>query len=170
MPTESTKGFLIKSYKNLTPTTRGIVTIGGVIVLGIIAVKVFRYFTGAQTADRQLDRNWNQEADLLLTQEGKKPTITKAQAGAFAEKLHTAMDGYGTDEDSIINVFTHLKTDGDFAYVQAAYGIREVSSGKFNPEPNFKGSLTGALANDLSNTYIKQINNILKSKKISYRI
>ena len=170
MPKESTKSFLISSYKNLTPTTRGVVTLGGVIVLGIVAVKEFRYFTGAQTSERQLDRNWNQEADLLQTQEGKKPTITKAQAGAFAEKLFTAMDGYGTDEDAIINVFSHLKTDGDFAYVQAAYGIREVSSGNWNPEPNYKGSLTGALSNELANSYIKQVNNILKAKKISYRI
>lgn len=170
MPAESTKGFLIKSYKNLTPTTRGVVTIGAVLVLGVVVVKAFRYFTGAQTSDRQLDRNWNQEADLLMTQEGKKPTITKAQAGAFAEKLFTAMNGYGTDEDAILNVFSHLKTDGDFALVQAAYGIREVSSGYLNPEPNYKGSLTGALANDLDNSYIRRINNILKTKKISYRV
>jgi hypothetical protein len=79
------------------------------------------------------------------------------------------MDGYGTDEEQIYGVFKNIKNDADFAMIQNAYGIREISSGAWNPEPNFKGTLSGALTNELSASEKDVLNNILAQKKITYR-
>jgi hypothetical protein len=81
-----------------------------------------------------------------------------------------AMDGYGTDENAIISVFYSLKNNADFLALIAAFGTREISSGSWNPEANFNGTLTAALVSELDISEIITLNNILKAKKITYRI
>ena len=80
------------------------------------------------------------------------------------------MDGYGTDEATIYSVFSKFKNAGDFALVMNAYGVREISSGAWNPEPNFKGTLIGALTSELNVENKTKINKILASKKIPNRV
>ena len=80
------------------------------------------------------------------------------------------MDGYGTDEGTIYSVFRKIKNSGDFALLMNAYGVREISSGAWNPEPNFNGTLVGALTSELSSEDKGKVNKILQSKKIEYKV
>lgn len=173
----SATGFIKKSYMNLPPATRGLVTLVGVGVGIYIVYKIYKSISGTltgevtqQQAGAREDRGWASEADALNQNPATKATISKAQAQSFAQSLFTAMDGYGTDENAIIGVFKNLKNDADFAMVSNAYGVREISSGAFNPEPNYKGSLSGALTSELSQGWKDEINKILASKKIKYRV
>ena len=80
---------------------------------------------------RGQDREAHKELDKLVSS-GAKPTISDNMASSIANQIHTAMDGYGTDEDSIIKAFKKIKNDADFLKVETKYGIRSVSSGRFN--------------------------------------
>jgi hypothetical protein len=169
-------GFLKKSYMNLPPATRGLVTLVGVGVGLYIVYKIYKSVSGtlsgettqAQASSRE-DRNWASEADKLNQNPATKASITNAQALSYAAVLFACMDGYGTDEEQIYGVFRNIKNDADFAMIQNAYGVREISSGSWNPEPNFKGTLSGALTNELSASEKVALNNILAQKKITYR-
>jgi hypothetical protein len=172
----SSMGFLKKSYMNLPPATRGLVTLVGVGVGLYIVYKIYKSVSGtlsgettqAQASSRE-DRNWASEADKLNQNPATKASITNAQALSYAAVLFACMDGYGTDEEQIYGVFRNIKNDADFAMIQNAYGVREISSGSWNPEPNFKGTLSGALTNELSASEKVALNNILAQKKITYR-
>lgn len=174
---KGTTGFLKASYMNLPPATRGLLTVVGVGIGIYVLYKVYKSIAntagGVVTPEKggaQEDRGWNKDIDKLNSNPATRATITQAQASSFASSLFAAMDGYGTDEDRILNIFRQLKNDADYAYVQSAYGVREVSSGAWNPEPNFKGTLSGALSSELDSDYVARINKILADKKISYRL
>jgi len=172
----SSMGFIKKSYMNLPPATRGLITLVGVGVGLFVVYKIYKSVSGtlsgettqAQAGSRE-DRNWASEADKLNQNPATKASITNAQALSYANVLFACMDGYGTDEDQIYGVFKNIKNDADFAMIQNAYGVREISSGAWNPEPNFKGTLSGALTNELSASEKDVLNNILAQKKITYR-
>lgn len=173
----ATVGFLKKSYMNLPPATRGLVTVIGVGVVLFVSYKIYKSITetlsGQLSPDKaaaQEDRGWASEVDKLNQNPATKSTISKAQAASYAAKLFAAMDGYGTDEEAIVAVFNNLKNDADFAMVMNAYGVREISSGAWNPSPNFKGTLSGALTDELDTEWTTKINNLLASKKLKYRV
>jgi hypothetical protein len=169
--------FLKSSYMNLPPATRGLVTVVGVGIGLFVIYKIYKQIqqttSGIVTPDvaaKQEDRGWSRDIDKLNQNPATRATITKAQAASFASSIHAAMDGYGTDEDAINDIFRHLKNDADFAEVANAYGTREVSSGAWNPEPNFNGSMSAALTSEMSTDEKKVANKILADKKITYRI
>lgn len=175
--TSSTGGFIKKSYMNLPPATRGLITVVGVGVGLYIVYKIYQSISGTlsgevtqQQAGTREDKGWAAEADRLNQNPATRSTITKAQAQSYAQSIFTAMDGYGTDEEAILGVFKNIKNDADFAMISNAYGVREVSSGAWNPEPNYKGTMSGALTSELSQSWKDDINKVLAGKKITYRV
>ena len=172
----ATVGFLKKSYMNLPPATRGLVTLVGVGVGLYVVYKIYKSvsdsLSGVETVESSAgkeDRGWASEVDKLNQNPATKATISKAQAQSYAASLFAAMDGYGTDEDAIYSVFSNIKNDADYAMVFNAYGVREISSGAWNPSPNFKGTLSGALTDEMDAEEKQKLNNILAAKKIKYR-
>lgn len=173
----SAVNFLKQSYMNLPPATRGLVTVVGLGVGLYIVYKIYESVSETlsgvetqQSAAAKEDRGWASEVDKLNQNPATKATISKAQAQSYAASLFAAMDGYGTDEDAIISVFNNFKNDADYAMVFNAYGVREISSGAWNPSPNFKGTLSGALTDELDVEYKKKINDLMATKKIKYRV
>ncbi len=100
---------------------------------------------------------------------GAAPTLPEAKLKDIANKLYEAMDGYGTNNEAIKNQIALLKNNDDFMGLVAAYGIKELSSGKYNPLPNFIGNLPEAIANELSQSQISEINSILVKNSINIR-
>lgn len=100
---------------------------------------------------------------------GTAPTMPPAKFKEIADKVFGAMNGYGTDTDEIKNQFALLKNNDDVMSLIATYGIREISSGKYNPTPNFIGNLPEAIANELSQSEISELNSILVKSGISIR-
>jgi hypothetical protein len=85
----------------------------------------------------------------------------------LADDLFSAMDGYGTDEQTIYDTFNKLGNQFDFAALVKAYGNRTLSSGFGNVfVPNFTGDLVASLKDELSGSEIATLNQILTSKGI----
>jgi hypothetical protein len=166
--------FAKQQYSTLPPWAKGAIAVGVLAVIGVVGYTIYKKLkdttSGKASGDRQEDRGWNKEFDNLNTNPSTKATMSQAQMLAFATTLFTAMDGYGTDEDTIAGIFKQMKNNADFAGVSAAYGVRELSSGRMNPEPNYKGGLSGALASELSQSWKDIINKDLASRKITYKV
>jgi hypothetical protein len=170
------KGDFAKQQFTTLPTwAKGVIAVA---VIGGVAFATYKFYKlikdtsgGKAAGDRQEDRGWNKEFDNLNSNPNTKATLTQAGMLAAANALHAAMDGYATDEDAIVSIFKNqVKNSADFAGVSAAYGIRELSSGTWNPAPNFKGTLAGALSEELSQYWKDLINKDLASKKITYKV
>jgi hypothetical protein len=164
------KQFAQQSFTGLPGWAKGVIAVGVVAGVGYV---IYTLVKGAKNVkenktERQEDRAWNDE--LKKYTDKNKPTLSDATILSLANKIHAAMDGYGTDEEAIIKAFRQLKNSADFASLQAAYGIQEISSGTWNPEANFKGNLTASLSTELSDYWISKINTILKAKGIKYSV
>lgn len=166
------KEFAQKSFGQLPGWAKGLLAVG---VLAGVGYAVY-YFTKQLGSvkegktEREEDRGWNSELDKLNSNDKTKATLSKAELSSLANKIHTAMDGWGTDEEAIVKSFRRLKNNADFAGLQAAYGVQKVSSGRFSTEPDFKGNLISALSSELSDYWITKINQILKAKGIKFRV
>jgi len=157
-----------KSFQGLPIWAKGAIAVA---VVGGAAYLIYKLWSFPKQfldgrGNRQEDRAWNTELEKL----GQKPTMSKAQIDALANKAYAAMNGYGTDEDALYEVFRALKNDADFAALQAAYGVRTISSGSWNPAANFEGNLIAAITDEVDANTRKIINNILKVHKINYTI
>lgn len=164
--------FAKDSFMGLPPWAKGAIAVAIVGGIGYLIYKTVKLPGQIQEdkSKREEDKGWNQEFDKLNSNPATKATLTKAQMSSIANKIHTAMDGYGTDELGIVAAFKQIKNNADFAGVQAAYGIKTVSSGRLNPEPDFRGPMIAALTSELSQYWKDLINKSLTNKKIKYQV
>ena len=100
---------------------------------------------------------------------GTAPTMTTEKFKEIADKIFDAFEGYGTDTTTIKNQFALLKNNDDVMSLVAAYGIREVSSGSYNPLPDFNGNLPQVIADELSQSEISDLNSVLVKSGITIR-
>ena len=100
---------------------------------------------------------------------GSAPTMNISKFKEIADKIFNAFEGYGTTTKEINNQFALLKNNDDVMSLISAYGIRDVSSGKYNPLPDFTGNLPETIANELSQSEISEINSILVKSGITIR-
>jgi hypothetical protein len=166
------------NLRNLIPTggapffsSRGkkIVLVIGGIIAGVIILRALKGFTKKQDSREEVREAYN-ELEQANTNPSTRQKITPFQAQQYANTLFTAMNGYGTDEVAIYAVFYRLSNDADFLAVSKSFGVREVSSGNLNPEPNMKGTMTECLHNELDWFERNKLNDILKKKKIKFRV
>lgn len=83
----------------------------------------------------------------------------------LADKIYAAgFDAFGTDEETIYNVFLSLKNNTDFEKLDKAFGERraEYTLGS--------RSLVQFLRSELNASEIAKVNKILASKNITYRV
>jgi len=158
-------------YTNLDPRIRLVVQLGSVALATYIVYKVIK--AGKQAKYDKSNRNEIQassnELQVLNQNPATKQKISNAQASAFANKLFASMNGKGTYENEIISVFRNIYNDADFLAIQKAFGTRTIESRTYFV-PDFRGTLIPCLADELDSDYTKQINEILRRKKIKYRV
>jgi hypothetical protein len=115
----------------------------------------------------------NAEIDAVLGgNTGANPTLSVDKLKEIADKIYVAFNGYGTDvngNNGLINQFALLRNNDDLMGLIAAYGIREVGGGMWNPLPNFKGNLVQTISDELSNSEISQKNSIIVKSGITIR-
>lgn len=113
-----------------------------------------------------------QEAGQLETESAQAgaPTYPNSQYFAFANTLEQAMFDLGTDEDSIFYVFNQLQNNADFIKLKQAFGERAYSGGALPVWFNEDLTLEGWLTQELDSSERQQLNSILASKAITYRI
>ena len=150
---------------------KGVIGVGVMLGIGLLSYKIYTGIKARneQKGSRQEESNVSNELKKLSGSDKTKPTLTPAQLSIFANSLSTAMDGYGHNVTDIYRVFANMKNDADVLALIKAYGTRTLSSGRFNPEPNYTGALGGAITLKLSTEEIDALNMMLAKSAIKYR-
>lgn len=159
-------------FSELPPAARGVIAVGIAVAAGFGLYFVYKALKKAQNqADSKAEANAiKDELNQLNKTADKKQTLTPAQAKAMSNVLFGAMDGYGTNVVAISKQLLQLKNQADWLAVSDAYGVKTLSSGKLNPEPDFVGTLNAALSNELGvtdTTYTTVLNKYFKQRGIN---
>jgi len=158
-------------YTNLDPRVRLIVQIGSVALATWVVFKLIK--AGRQMKEDKENRGENQattnELQVLNQNPATKQKISTSQASAYANKIFASMNGKGTYEEEIVGVFYKLYNDADFLALQKAFGTRTIESRTWFVE-DFRGTLIQCMADELDVDYTKRINDILRKKKIKFRV
>lgn len=141
----------------------------GLIIGGFIVYRVTKKIIKEKDNREELQEGYN-ELDKFNQNPSTAQKITNFQAEQYANIIFNAVNGYTTDEDAVGKVFYKLNNNADFLALSKAFGIRKISSGYLNPEPDYKATLTEAITIDFSVTEKKVLNNILAKKKIKFRV
>lgn len=147
-----------------------------ILILVVVVAAIFAAIKGfsamkdlfTKTDDERLNDQIEKEVTGINTQ-----TLTSMQIQQSAEQLHSAMAKAGTDEDTIIRIFTQLNTLGDLYAIIRAFGKRPywfdgsggVISGFFADDLN----LVQWIQKDAENL-IPEINSIFVSKAINFQM
>jgi hypothetical protein len=145
-----------------------IIMIGGALIGAYVLYRALSGFVSNQSG-RQENQSASDELDRLNQNSTTRQKLTNYQAEQLANKLFTAMNGLGTEESAVNGVFYQLKNNADFLAVSKAFGIRTLNSGTYVVK-NFKGTMTQCLNDELDSGERFKVNNILKAKKIRFRI
>jgi len=101
------------------------------------------------------------EAEQWTAQQGQQPTLPLLQYKSLADQIETAVNQpwYDpTDEDSIYDAVGQLKNNRDWLELVSAYGSRDGYT------------LQTAIQGDMDTDERANVNNILQSKGIIYRV
>lgn len=160
------------------PDAVKIIAAAGVALLGYSVYRSWRRNQDLRDANKAAELA-NQELQQLATQ-GVHPTLTNLQFENLSQSIVEAINGCGTDEDAIFNVFRQLNNNADIRKLIAVFGVRyyrpcaatdpvSYSIWLANDEA-FGGTLVTLLYYDLSDSDIGEINSILKGKGIDFTI
>ena len=148
-------------------TRNGIIVAAVVAVAGLVAFKLIKGKKPSQNGGNNGGGGNNSGGTGGSDTGGGVPLDYQS----LANDLFDAMDGYGTYEDDIIEVFEQLRNNNDFDSLKSAFGVRTISSGRGNIfQSDFEGDMIGCLRDELSDSYIADINKILTDKNISRRV
>jgi len=160
---------MIKS--NELPTwSKGVIAVALLGAGGFAVFKLYSYFKKLKEQE-----NIKQEVESTKTEiqkieaTGKKGTLTDLQIQQYANKLQSAFDGYGTRADQVYILLANFRNDIDILNLKRIYGIRKISSGKFNIAGDFEGTLDQTIIDELSKKEISDINLMLGKKGIKYK-
>ncbi len=184
-------------FQGLPPMAKGIIAVAVVAGVGIIAYKIYKSYDkgkGMKGSKQEVDAATS-ELNTLNSNASTKGTLSQSALLGLANKIHAAMDGYGTDNKAVLSAMANLKNDADVLGLIKAFGVRKISSGRGNPSPDYEGTLTGAITEEIPQTGygvlnyallavnpiagvaaisngdigINSINKLFESKKIKYR-
>jgi hypothetical protein len=164
-------------YYERQPAAVKIIAVAGVALLGYSLYRTWKKNQDYRDANKAAELA-NQELQQLAAQ-GVRPTLTDLQFENMAQAIVEAINGCGTDEDAIFNVFGQLSNSADIRKLIAVFGVRyyrpcaatdpvSYSIWLVNDEA-FGGTLVTLLYYDLSDSDIGEINSILSRKGIDFR-
>lgn len=158
-------------FTNLHPFFQGTIIVSGIAIVGYSAYRIDQYVKNQSKISGAKDELKDVNKDIkILESKGVVKTLTNAQITSLANQFHTAMDGYGTDTESIGRILKQIKNDVDWLAIVSAYGIRKISSGTWNPAGDFTGTLPEALSDELGGTEASAVNTYFQARKINYRV
>ena len=155
---------------NLPAWSKGVI---GVLIAGGSAFalfKLYQYFGKLKEQEGQkAELDTTKKALTDLTKVGKGGSLTPVQYTQLANKLQTAFAGYGTDFGAIMQVMVQIKNEYDVLSLRQAYGVRKISSGRFNLSSDFEGTLDQTMTEELSSSDISKVNMQLAKQGIRNR-
>lgn len=107
-----------------------------------------------ETEDANKERDIANEVNNAITT--SNVTLSQVQLNTLADKLYKAVKGSGTDEKSIYDAMRTLQTKDDVLALIKTFSVRDSMT------------LREWLYDDLNNSEISKINDILLSKGISF--
>jgi len=115
------------------------------------------------------------DADLKKTASTQKQSYSDFQYVTWANNLEEAMFDVGTTSSTIYDIFKQLKNDTDYMKLQAAFGLRPYTGGIFPNISSVFGLAQGIdlntwIRNEEGQSVIDELNQIMASKGITYRI
>ncbi len=124
---KSTGGFLAENKKELFYVV-------GAVVIGVVGYKIYKGVSkGVSSVFDEKSETVNVETNINKSE----LTISKEQSQQFAKTLLDACNAmqpfYGTDEDSIKNVFVKLKSADDFKMVYKEFGMKNYNGNNSPP-------------------------------------
>lgn len=126
------------------------------IVVLIIFFVVWNRFgkSKQETEDANKQRDIANEVNNAITT--SNVTLTQVQLNTLADKIYNAVKGAGTDEKSIYDAMRTLQTKDDVLALIKTFSVRDSMT------------LREWLYDDLNNSEVSKINDILLSKGISF--
>jgi hypothetical protein len=164
-------------YKDLPPWAKGVVVVGGAVVVYLVGSRVYRavFPTEAQRKNRELEKNIDSEISKMQGN-GKKASFSDSNYNTFANTIYNSMrfavgDDYGTVESTL----KRMKNDLDVAKLIKAFGLKQDYF--FGLPTGDKMDLFTYIQKELGNEYggltnyrVKRINEDWSKKGISYQI
>jgi hypothetical protein len=166
-------------YKELPSWAKGVVVVGGLGLVGYIGYSIYK-----KIQDKKAQEEANRQSNIARTEiinlenQGVRATHSDSEFEGYAQALVQAMNGCGTDEEAVYNVFKQMKNDVDIRKLVSTFGIRyyqpcEVSSPisytrwLFNDQA-FGGGISSWLNYDLTSSEIQTINSTLRTNGVNY--
>lgn len=147
-----------------------IIFVGGGLVVVFVGYKVYQKVAEVKKQQESKEEVKDVKGDLKeLEKSGVKRTLTASTYTSEANKIFTAMDGWGTDNTAVASAIFKMKNDADILALIDAFGVRTISSGRGNPEPDFTGTLPSAITHEMKRELITEINKVLAKRGIKYR-
>lgn len=168
---------LYQYYKDLPPWAKGVVVVGGGLVVYLVGSRVYRavFPTEAQRKNRALERNVDSEISKLQGN-GQRPTFADSNYNTFANTIYNSMRfAIGDDYATVESTMKRMKNDLDVAKLIKAFGTRQdyafgIPVG--SPMDLFT-YVQKELGNDfagLTNYRVRRINEDWAKKGIKYKI
>lgn len=148
----------------------GTVVVGGYYLIKAIDKRAKLATSGTDKAQSEEVDDTKQELDALNQSSSTKQKLTGSEALSIANTIDQAMQGLGTDEQTIKDQFYKLNNNADFLAVQKAWGKRLIKSGSILFVEDIKLTFVPALRNELNSYWVGLINKVLKAKGIKYRV
>lgn len=159
-------------YKELPAWAKGVVVVGGLTVTYIFVSQILKRIK-QQASEKQSQQAIESAKDELqqLRNSGIKPTLTKGQTDAMADTILNQFKGADLALQSYsvtAREFNKLKNDADFLMLKTSWGVRTYPDALWGNVSNV--TLEAAIQNELFNTSIDKLNEILTKKGIKYTI
>jgi len=164
-------------YKDLPPWAKGVVVVGGAVVVYLVGSRVYRavFPTEVQRKNRELEKNIDSEISKMQGN-GKKASFSDSNYNTFANTIYNSMrfavgDDYGTVESTL----KRMKNDLDVAKLIKAFGLKQdyffgLPAGDKMDLFTFVQKELGNEYGGLTNYRVKKINEDWSKKGISYQI
>lgn len=164
-------------YYERQPSAVKVIVVAG---LGLLGYSLYR------TIKRNRDERDASQAAAAAASEiqalinaGIQPSYSDSEYSNFTHALVEAMNGCGTDEDSIFRVFQAMRNDIDIRKLIIAFGVQyyqpcaasspiSYAMWQLN-DKSYGGDLATWLSYDLNSSDISAINNILSERGIDYQ-
>jgi hypothetical protein len=164
-------------YKDLPPWAKGVVVVGGALVVYLVGSRVYRavFPTEIQRKNRELEKNIDNEISKLQGN-GKKASFSDSNYNTFANTIYNSIRfAVGDDYSTVESTMKRMQNDLDVAKLIKAFGVKQDYF--FGLPTGDKMDLFTYIQKELGNEYggltnyrVKNINADWKKKGITYQI
>lgn len=168
---------LYERYYERQPGAVKVIAVAGIAALGYVVYRSIKRSADIKRANEAANLAAGELVEL--GQQGIHPTLSDLQFEQMSQTIVTAIDGCGTDEDSIFSVFNQLNNEADIRKLIVVFGVRYTQPCSITSpisysiwlanDQAFGGPLNVFLRYDLSDSDISKINSILRGKGIVYQ-